>query len=126
MTLPLSRRRFVAGSMTAAASLGLWQTQKQEALARLARLQGGPVAIDYWHRSSGDALAEWEKLAAKFNEEMAGQVEVTAIAQGDIQELNQKIRAAAAGGAPPAPRWATTPISPSTRPMASSSTSTRF
>jgi ABC-type glycerol-3-phosphate transport system substrate-binding protein len=98
MTLPLSRRRFVAGSMTVAASLGLWQTQKQEALARLARLQGGPVAIDYWHRSSGDALAEWEKLAAKFNEEMAGQVEVTAIAQGDIQELNQKIRAAARDG----------------------------
>jgi multiple sugar transport system substrate-binding protein len=32
---------------------------------------------------------------------MAGQVEVTAIAQGDIQELNQKIRAAAAGGALP-------------------------
>ena len=32
---------------------------------------------------------------------MAGQVEVTIVAQGDIQELNQKVRAAAAGGGLP-------------------------
>lgn len=99
MTIRLSRRR-LAGSAVAA-SLGLWQEQKSVALARLAQLQGSPVAIDYWHRSGGNAATEWEKLAAKFNEEMAGQVEVTIVAQGDIQELNQKVRAAAAGGGLP-------------------------
>ena len=101
MTHMLSRRRFVGGSAAAAATLGLGQMPAAGALARLARAQDGPTAIDYWHRSTGDAAAEWEKLAAAFNEEMAGTVEVTAIAQGDIQELNQKIRAAAAGGGMP-------------------------
>ena len=94
----LSRRQFVGGAAAAAATLGL---SLESALARLARLQDGPVAIDYWHRSGGNAAAEWEKLAARFNEEMAGQIEVTVVAQGSIQELNQKIRAAAAGGALP-------------------------
>ncbi|MBA2596743.1 MAG: extracellular solute-binding protein [Chloroflexia bacterium] len=101
MTHMLSRRRFVGGSAAAAATLGLAQMTTAGALASLARIQDGPTAIDYWHRSSGNAAAEWEKLAAAFNEEMAGSVAVTAIAQGDIQELNQKIRAAASGGGLP-------------------------
>jgi multiple sugar transport system substrate-binding protein len=101
MALRLSRRRLAGSAAVAAASLSLWQTEKSIALARLARLQGAPVAIDYWHRSTGNAATKWEELAAKFNEEMAGQIEVTIVAQGDIQELNQKVRAAAAGGGLP-------------------------
>jgi ABC-type glycerol-3-phosphate transport system substrate-binding protein len=101
MTLRYSRRQMIAGSAAASATLGLGKLSTAQALARLARLQDAPVAIDYWHRSTGNAAAEWEKLAATFNEEMAGQIQVTAIAQGDIQELNQKIRAAASGGGLP-------------------------
>ncbi len=101
MTLRISRRQFAGGSIATLAAIGSGQLSRDTALARLAAIQDGPVAIDYWHRSSGNAAAEWEKLAAAFNEAMAGQVEVTAIAQGDIQELNQKIRAAAAGGGLP-------------------------
>ncbi len=101
MTHHLTRRRFVAGSAAAAATAGLGRLSTETALARLARIQSGPVAIDYWHRSSGNAKPEWDVLAAKFNEEMAGQITVTTVAQGDISELNQKIRAAAAGGALP-------------------------
>ena len=99
MTLRISRRRFAGSAAAAAASLGLWQAQKQEALARLARLQGSAGSHRLLASQWRQCRDRWEKLAAKFNEEMAGQVEVTAIAQGDIQELNQKIRAAAAGGA---------------------------
>jgi multiple sugar transport system substrate-binding protein len=101
MTFRISRRTLTGGSIATATAIGLGQMTTEKALARLAALQDGPVVIDYWHRSTGNAAAEWEKLAAKFNEEMAGQVEVTAIAQGDIQELNQKIRAAASGGGLP-------------------------
>jgi multiple sugar transport system substrate-binding protein/sn-glycerol 3-phosphate transport system substrate-binding protein len=101
MTTSLSRRHLLTGSAAAAATLGVGQLSMSEARARLARLQDGPTVIDYWHRSTGAAAAEWENLAAAFNEEMAGVVEVTAIAQGDIQELNQKIRAAASGGGLP-------------------------
>jgi multiple sugar transport system substrate-binding protein len=101
MTNLFSRRQFVAGSAAAATSVALGQRSIDTALARLARMQDGPVVIDYWHRSSGNAKPEWDALAAKFNEEMAGQIELTAVAQGDIPELNQKIRAAAAGGALP-------------------------
>jgi sn-glycerol 3-phosphate transport system substrate-binding protein len=41
-------------------------------------------------------------LADKFNAEHEGEYAITAISQGDIQELNQKVRAAAAGGGMPA------------------------
>lgn len=97
-TMTISRRRLVAGTAAAAASRGL---SPGRALARIAALQDGPVAIDYWHRSSGDTIQEWEKLAAAFNQEYTDRVQVTPIAQGDIQELNQKVRAAAAGGGLP-------------------------
>ena len=102
MTSTISRRRFVAGTASVAAAAGAWRALTPErALARLAALQTGPVAIDYWHRSSGDTIKEWEKLASDFNTEYSGRVQVTPIAQGDIQELNQKVRAAAAGGGLP-------------------------
>lgn len=98
----ISRRRFVAGTAGAAAAAAAFRGLTPErALARLAALQDGPVAIDYWHRSSGDTIQEWEMLAAAFNEEYTGRVQVTPIAQGTIQELSQKVRAAAAGGGLP-------------------------
>ena len=59
-TTTISRRSFVArtaGPAVAAAALrGLTQ---ESALARLTTLQDGPVAIDYWHRSSGDTILQW-------------------------------------------------------------------
>lgn len=104
-TTTLSRRRLVACAGTAAtASVGavaLAGMTPERALARLAALQDGPVAIDYWHRSTGDTILQWEELATAFNAEYTGRVEVTTIAQGDIQELSQKVRAAAAGGGLP-------------------------
>lgn len=101
MSFHLSRRRLVGGTAAAAAGIGLGNLLISQALARLAALQSGPVKIDYWHRHSGNTAKEWEKLAAQFNTEMAGKVEVTTVSQGNIQELNQKIRAAAAGNALP-------------------------
>ncbi len=102
MTTTISRRRFVTGTAgAAAAAVAFRGLTSERALARLAALQDGPVAIDYWHRSNGDTIQEWEKLAAAFNQEYTGRVQVTPIAQGDIQELNQKVRAAAAGGGLP-------------------------
>jgi multiple sugar transport system substrate-binding protein len=101
MTFRISRRQFAGGAVATSAALGFGQMSTTNALARLAAMQDGPVAIDYWHRSSGTAATEWETLAATFNEAMAGQIEVTVVAQGDIQELNQKIRAAASGGGLP-------------------------
>lgn len=101
-TTTISRRRFVAGTAgTALAAAAFGGLTPESALARLAALQDGPVAIDYWHRSSGDTILLWEQLAAAFNSEYTGRVQVTPIAQGDIQELNQKVRAAAAGGGLP-------------------------
>src|SRR5688572_15838110 len=98
----LNRRRFVAGSLGAGvAALAARDTSFAAALNRLVALQDGPVAIDFWHRNTGAAAEEWPVLAEAFNAEMAGAIEVTAIAQGNIQELNQKIRAAAAGGGLP-------------------------
>jgi ABC-type glycerol-3-phosphate transport system substrate-binding protein len=62
---------------------------------------GSAVKIEYWHRIGGDSAKLLETFAAEFNEQMQGEVEVTSVAQGNIQELNQKIRAAAAGGGMP-------------------------
>jgi len=59
------------------------------------------VQIEYWHRIGGDSAKLLETFASEFNEQMQGQVAVTSIAQGNIQELNQKVRAAAAGGGMP-------------------------
>ncbi|MGH2531784.1 MAG: extracellular solute-binding protein [Thermomicrobiales bacterium] len=102
MTRTLSRRHFVGGSLSAAGAAAFaLPSLTSAALARLSAIQNGPVAIDFWHRNIGPAAEEWERLAPTFNEEFAGQVEVTVIAQGDIQELNQKVRAAAAGGGLP-------------------------
>src|SRR3989442_151231 len=59
------------------------------------------VTIDYWHRSSGDAAKQLETLANDYSKQNEGKYKVSAIAQGEIAELNKKIRAAAAGGGMP-------------------------
>ncbi len=59
------------------------------------------VEIEYWHRMGGEAATLLETFAAEFSEANADQIKLTAIAQGNIQELNQKVRAAAAGGGMP-------------------------
>jgi len=103
-TRTLSRRRLSGALATAAAAIGTGATFNRAAAQSFASLlaQDGPLAIEYWHRSEGRAAEGWEMLATRFNEEFAGQVEVTQVFQGDIQELNQKVRAAAAGGGLPA------------------------
>jgi ABC-type glycerol-3-phosphate transport system substrate-binding protein len=62
---------------------------------------GKTIEFDYWHRSSGDAAKQLEGLAADFTKQSDGKYKVTSIAQGEIAELNKKIRAAAAGGGLP-------------------------
>lgn len=59
------------------------------------------VEFEYWHRRSGDTALLYEDLAAEFNEMYGDEMHVTAIYQGSIQEVNQKVRAAAAGGGLP-------------------------
>lgn len=61
----------------------------------------GVVEIEYWHRRSGDTALLYEDLAAEFNELFGDEINVTSIYQGSIQEVNQKVRAAAAGGGLP-------------------------
>src|SRR5207237_3515161 len=63
--------------------------------------EGKVVEIDYWHRSTGDGAKALEGLAGDFTKQFDGKYKVTSIAQGDIAELNKKIRAAAAGGGLP-------------------------
>jgi ABC-type glycerol-3-phosphate transport system substrate-binding protein len=66
-----------------------------------AAAQNGPVAIEYWHRSGGTTTDMWVTLADVFNAEFGDRVTVTPVFQTGIQELNQKIRAASAGGGLP-------------------------
>lgn len=77
----------VAGASADAASVGV--------------LPDNLVEIEYWHRQGGDTALLLETLASEFNDANEGKISVTAIAQGNIQELNQKVRAAAAGGGLP-------------------------
>lgn len=100
----LSRRRFSTIAAAASGALAAGAGFDQAAARRLAAVaaQNGLVEIEYWHRSSGAAADGWAALAERFNAEFDGQIRVTQIPQGDIQELNQKVRAAAAGGGLPA------------------------
>ncbi|HEU0164127.1 MAG TPA: extracellular solute-binding protein [Thermomicrobiales bacterium] len=98
----ISRRTF-NGALTAsiaALGAGVLSTETLHGVAAAAA-QNGEVRIEYWHRSGGDAATKWEDLAKQFNEQFAGKVQVTVVAQAGIQELNQKVRAAAAGGGMP-------------------------
>lgn len=92
-----SRRRLLAGSLGIAGAV-----LTAPGIGRARPLtQGGPIAIEYWHRLSGDAATAVSELADAFNHEHEGRIQVTAVAQGDIAELTQKVRAAAAGGGLP-------------------------
>ena len=59
------------------------------------------IEIEYWHRQGGDTALLLETLASEFSAANEGKIKLTSIAQGNIQELNQKVRAAAAGGGMP-------------------------
>ncbi|HRW06294.1 MAG TPA: extracellular solute-binding protein [Caldilineaceae bacterium] len=110
MTNKLSRRQFLAaaGSVAGAAALAACVPVAETAApANNAAAEGvavtsdGLVEIEYWHRQSGDTALLLETLAGEFNAAHEGEVSVLPIAQGSIQELNQKVRAAAAGGGMP-------------------------
>jgi len=102
MNASVSRRSFTGAVAAGIAALG-GGVLDRSALHRVASAaaQSGQVNIEYWHRSGGDALTKWEDLASQFNTEFAGKVQVTPVAQSGIQELNQKVRAAATGGGMP-------------------------
>lgn len=95
MTSALTRRTMFKGAAFSAATLA--------GLHRLAdaAAQSGPIAIEYWHRSGGAGTDGWVALAELFNAEFGDRVTVTPVFQTGIQELNQKIRAAAVGGGLP-------------------------
>ena len=106
----LSRRTFLMGAASVA-GLSLLSAcvtpaspaaSSSAAEASVGALGDNLLEVEYWHRIGGDAAALLEQFAAEFSEEHAGQISLTSISQGNIQELNQKIRAAAAGGGLPA------------------------
>ena len=108
----VSRRQFlIQASSVAGASLlaacavqppaAAPATESETRTSGVGVLPDNVVEIEYWHRQGGDTALLLEQLAAEFNAAHEGQVSVTSIAQGNIQELNQKVRAAAAGGGLP-------------------------
>lgn len=103
-SLRLSRRRFSTIATTAGVALAGGAGLDRAAAHQFAAVaaQNGLVEIEYWHRSSGTAAEGWAALAERFNTEFEGRIQVTQVPQGGIQELNQKVRAAAAGGGLPA------------------------
>lgn len=105
----LSRRTFLlgVGSMAGAVALAACVAPVAPAAstgteAAAVPAADGPIEIEYWHRQGGDTALLLEALAAEFSEASEGAIKVTSIAQGSIAELNQKVRAAAAGGGMPA------------------------
>ena len=68
---------------------------------RAAGAQTPELPFDHWHRFSGSSAESIDRIAQLFNESNESGYAVTAISQGDIQELNQKVRTAAAGGGLP-------------------------
>jgi ABC-type glycerol-3-phosphate transport system substrate-binding protein len=112
--LKLSRRHFLVGAgsvigatlvagcvMPAPAGTTAPAAAGEAAASTVGALPDTLVEIEYWHRMSGDTTLLLETLAAEFSEASEGKIKLTALAQGNIQELNQKVRAAAAGGGMP-------------------------
>lgn len=102
----LSRRNFLLGTGGIASAALLAACAAPAAPAASTAADAAPMAdslieIEYWHRSSGDYGLLLETLAGEFSEQSEGTIKVTSILQGSIAELNQKIRAAAAGGGMP-------------------------
>lgn len=98
--MSFTRRTVLKGSLGLAGAAALAGAPVQ--LRASAALQTEPKKIEYWHRLAGDSATAIDTLTQQFNAEHAGLIEVTAIAQGDIAQLTQKVRAAAAGGGLPA------------------------
>lgn len=111
MTNKLTRRQFLvaAGSVAGAAALAACVAPVAQPAAPASGAEAAGIGvlpdtlveIEYWHRQGGDTALLLETLAGEFNAANEGKVSVTSIAQGNIQELNQKVRAAAAGGGLP-------------------------
>lgn len=101
MTAYINRRTMLKGA--GASALAATMAGTFAGLHRIAdaAAQNGPVEIEYWHRSGGDTTNAWVALADQFNAEFGDRVKVTPVFQTGIQELNQKIRAAAVGGGLP-------------------------
>ena len=102
----LSRRSFLLGAGGVASAALLAACVAPVAPATSTGNEAAPMAdslieIEYWHRSGGDYLVLLETLAAEFSEQSEGTIKVTSLNQGNIAELNQKVRAAAAGGGMP-------------------------
>lgn len=102
----LSRRIFLMGISGVASAAALAACVAPVAPAASTGSEAAPAAdslieIEYWHRQSGDTALLLEQLAGEFSEASEGTIQVTSIAQGAIAELNQKVRAAAAGGGMP-------------------------
>ena len=98
--MAITRRSLVKRSTAAAGAVAL--AGSSPSLLAASAMQSEPQQVEYWHRLTGDSAAAIDELAAQFNEQHAGQIEVTPIAQGTIEQLTQKVRAAAAGGGLPA------------------------
>lgn len=103
MNAQINRRLLVKALGLGSAGLAAGFTLDRAGLHRIADVaaQDGPIAIEYWHRSSGAGEEAWQNLADMFNAEFGDRITVTPVFQGGIQELNQKVRAAAVGGEMP-------------------------
>jgi ABC-type glycerol-3-phosphate transport system substrate-binding protein len=103
----LSRRTFLLGMGSVASMAALTACVAPVApaastgAAEAAPMADALIEIEYWHRQSGDTALLLETLAGEFSTLSEGTITVTSIAQGSIAELNQKVRAAAAGGGMP-------------------------
>ncbi len=106
----LSRRHFLlatAGAVSAVALTGCVVpaapagADASASTGAIVPLPDTLVEIEYWHRQGGETATLLETFATEFSEQNADQIKLTSIAQGNIQELNQKVRAAAAGGGMP-------------------------
>ena len=103
MAQNLSRRHFLLGlgsvagaSLLAACVAPVAPVAPAAGEAAAAPLADTLLEIEYWLRLSGDTATLLEALAAEFSEQSEGTIRLTSIFQGTVQELNQKVRAAAA------------------------------
>lgn len=101
MSRQINRRKMLKGAGASAIAATMAGTFAGLHRIADAAAQNGPVAIEYWHRSGGTGTDAWVALADQFNAEFGDRVTVTPVFQTGIQELNQKIRAAAVGGGLP-------------------------
>jgi multiple sugar transport system substrate-binding protein len=105
----ISRRRFLQGmggvlgvtTLAACAPVTQAPAQTETEAGESAPAADNVIAIEYWHRQGGDRNAIFEEFNTTFTEQHDGQYTVMPIYQGNITDLNRKVRAAAAGGGLP-------------------------